>query len=350
MPLAQGNYTYVGEQAREVVLLPIVESTKLDQLHPILQGIKAKQQVAYLGDLDKITKLDAGCGLGAESREIPISAKWWDPQDLKVWQTECYTDTINTLFAWGQKNGIERADLTNTEYLDMVIEAVERAMPKDAFRIAWFAHKDAANIANGGKLKAGVLPTDYNQINGFWEQIIAIMTANPAQKVDIPENGAASKTAQLNLAADRAINVFEELLTGPAIDSRLIGDDNRVIYCTASLFNNYKKYLRSFPNIDASYERIEGRYDSLMFDGVRIISISDWDRIIRADFDNGTTYDLPHRAVLTTRDNLPVGVDASEALSDVQVFFDPVTELNHVKGGYKMDVMVAVDFMIAAAY
>lgn len=350
MPIGQDNITYCGKEAEEIIMLPIVESTKIEQLHTIITGVKARQQVVYMGDLDKITKLDAGCGLGASEANIDLSEKFWDPAELKVWLTECYKDNMNKLFAWAGKNGIERSDLTDTEYLQMIIERVESAMPKDAFRIAWFAHKDAANIAGGGKLKAGVAVADYNQIDGFWEQIFAIMAAAPAQKVTITENAGVSKTAQLALAADRAAKVFAELLESANIDPRLQGDEGRVIYCTQSLFNNYKAYLRSFPNIDASYERIEGRYDSLRFDGVQVINVPDWDRIIRSDFDNGTTYDLPHRAVLTTKDNLPVALDASEALTDLQVFFDPVTELNHIKGGYKMDVMVAVDFMIAAAY
>lgn len=350
MPIGQDNITYSGKQAEEIIMLPIVESTKLEQLHTIITGVKAKQQVVYIGDLDKITKLDAGCGLGASEADLDLSEKWWDPAELKVWLTECYKTNMDKLFAWGGKNGIERSDLTDTEYLQMIIERVEATMPKDAFRIVWFASKTIANVSGGGVLKNGVSVTDYNQINGFWDQIYDIMTANPGQKVAIAENALTTKAAQMALAADTAVDVFEGLLTSSTVDPRLLGDDNRVIYCTQSLFNNYKKYLRSFPNIDASYERIEGRYDSLMFDGVQVISVPDWDRIIRADFDNGTKYDLPHRAVLTTKDNLPIALDASEALTDLKVFYDDVTELNHIKGGYKMDAMVAVDFMIAAAY
>lgn len=350
MPIGQDNITYSGKQAEEIIMLPIVESTKIEQLHTIITGVKARQQVVYMGDLDKITKLDAGCGLGASEADLELSEKFWDPAELKVWLTECYKDGLNKLFAWAGKNGIDRSDLTDTEYLEMIIERVEATMPKDAFRIAWFAAKDMANVSGGGVLKNGVAVADYNQLDGFFEQIFAIMAANPGQRVTIAENALTTKAAQLALADDTAVNVFEELLTSSTVSPSLQGDENRVIYCTQSLFNNYKKYLRSFPNIEASYARIEGRYDSLMFDGVQIVSVPDWDRIIRSDFDNGTKYDLPHRAVLSTKDNLPIALDASEALTDLKVFYDDVTELNHIKGGYKMDVMVAIDSMIAAAY
>src|SRR5690606_34852031 len=105
---------------------------------------------------------------------------------------------------------------------------------------------------------------------------------------------------------ERAVNVFTALTEGVDIDERLTGDAAGVILATRSLVMNYKAYLRNFPNIDASYNRIEGGFAEMSFGGIKIIEVSDWDRIIKNNFNNGTTLDLPHRAIYTTLENLQI--------------------------------------------
>ena len=81
-----------------------------------------------------------------------------------------------------------------------------------------------------------------------------------------------------------------------------------------------------------------------------IIPMDFWDRHIQGDFDNGTTYDNPHRAVLTTKAQLALGFDSADKVQEFDAFLDKTTELYNIKGGYKMDAKTMEHYMMVAAY
>jgi hypothetical protein len=75
-----------------------------------------------------------------------------------------------------------------------------------------------------------------------------------------------------------------------------------------------------------------------------------WSRNIDSDMDNGTIKYDPNRILYTTKKNLQVGMDSSSAPVEFKVWLNDETEINHMKGGYKVDVKIVHDFMAVAAY
>lgn len=335
-----------GKEAMAGIIEPAFYTPELTEFHTIMQDIVAKQQIAFLGRLSKVTQKDAGCGTGVLSKEIEITEKFWDPTPVKIWLNQCASDLEQTFYVWGLSKGIAKYDLTKGDFIDFAMEVMTSAVKEDALRMAWFGDKNADTIGNGSFLNsAGDIPF-YNAIDGFWKQIFDAVTATTMKKVAISVNANATYATQA-LGATDAYDTFRKMLE--QADSRLKAEANKFFLCTTSMFDNWLTYKET-KNIDMSFVRQEKGFKTDIYRGVPIIAVDAWDRAIDSDMDNGTKWILPHRAVLTTKENLMVGLDSASAVTDFKVFLDDVTEITHMKGGYKVDVKVMHDFMAIAAY
>lgn len=352
--ITPANLTFNGKEIRsfaEAVIESLYEYPALNTYMTVVGNVKAKQQIGLISHLHKITRLDPGCGQGQYTPNIPMSEKFWNPVDLKIWLNMCWKDFLATFLVYYEKAKTEKADLTSTEIFSMwLVDEVDNAAKEDIVRIAWFA--DTA-IGTGG-LATGVAVADYNQLNGFWKQIFAIAAANAAQRVTITQNAGASKTAQQFSAADTtnqvATGIFQSLIFGA--DTRLRTRADGFILSTLSLVDQYQKERMAVTNIPLAYDRVENGITVFKIMGVDVYAISQWDRVIQGDLVNTTTYNIPHRAIYTVKANLQVGIDGpgGNDFTDWSVFFDQMTETSNIKGLYKMDAKVIENYLLQVAY
>jgi hypothetical protein len=350
MILNPADLTFNGQEAKDIgeaVIESIFENPAVADLMTVYDGIVTKKQIPFLGTLSKITKIDAGCGSGVSANNIPMTEKFWEPENLKIWLQLCAEDLLNSFWVYAQKLGMDRSDVTGTTIASFVVERMTAAAQEDLLRIIWFNDKAADNVSGGGVITNGVSLTDYNIIDGLWKQIFDVVTATPARKIAISENAGANKAAQLNLAAGKALTTFQKMIA--AADSRLKSAPDKILLCTTTLLENYATYLES-QGADASFIRIENGYSTLRYRNITIYGIDFWDRTIQADFDNGTTYDLPNRALLTTKMNLAIGSDRLADSESFKVYYSEDTELNNFKGKYRVDAKLLQDYLIQAAY
>jgi hypothetical protein len=352
--ITPANLTFNGKEVRsfaEAVIESLYDYPLLNQYMTVVGGIKAKQQIALIGHLHKITRLDPGCGQGQYTPNIPMSEKFWNPADLKIWLNMCWKDFLATFMVYYENVKTEKADLTTTQiFSEWLVMDVDNAANEDITRIAWFA--DTA--VGSGNLAAGVAVADYNQIDGLWKQIFAIAAANPAQRVTIAENAGVSKTLQqfdgTDVTNKTATGYFQDLIF--KADTRLRSRADGIILATRSLTDEYIRERMSFTNIDMSYTRLETGILTLQIMGVPVYVIDQWDRVIQGDLVNTTTYNIPHRAVYTVKSNLQVGIDGPSGndFTDWDVFFDKMTETSNIKGLYKMDAKVIENYLLQVAY
>jgi len=350
--LNPSDLTFNGEEIRsirEAILEQVFAKPAVTDFHTVYEDIVTKKQIAFLGRLGKITRVDAGCSSSPLSAGITNSEKFWEPVRFEIWLSECYTNLEDTFFVWAKQRGLAEPDLTGTDFAAFLVERMTDAMYEDTLRIAWLGDTDAESVdaTPSGILSAGVSPLDYNQIDGFWKQLFAIGTATPTQRTTISENALSTKAAQDALANNRAFLTFQSMMN--KADYRLRSAQNKVMLVTMSLLDNYATYLESQGN-DASFIRIEQGFSVLRYRNLEIIGVDLWDRYIRADFDNGTKYDIPHRAVLTTKENIALGVDAASALADIDQWFERKDKTTNFRGGYKMDAKVLENYMVSLAY
>lgn len=341
--------TFNGEEAREGILDPAFERPELTEQFTIVEDIVAKKQIAFLNRIDKVTKLDAGCGTGKQDKALPMEEKFWDPVKMKIWAGMCADEIEGTFWIWLSNKGIDRDKVIDVApfWAEYVMEVFEDAVSSDVQRVAWFADVDADDIAGGGVITNGVDIADYTQLDGFWKQIFA---AGGIPVTPIAANAGVSYVAQDTLADDAAFLIFQGMFN--AADSRLrqYKGNRPVLLVTESLFQNWINYKES-RNLDMSFVRQDEFFNTDVYRGTKIISMDNvWDKYIRSDFDNGVTWDLPHRALLVTPDTLMLGFDDSMSAGEFRSYFDEESETNNLKGLFRMDACLARDFLVSAAY
>jgi len=187
----------------------------------------------------------------------------------------------------------------------------------------------------------------------LWKQIFAGVaigagTWGHIPRVALAPNAESTKALQLStFAAGASLTIFRDLLA--AADGRLRSAPNKVILVSDTIFANWQEYKES-KVLESSWKQQDFDMQTGVYRGCTIIPMDSWDRHIIGDFDNGTTWHLPHRAVLTTVEQLAVGFDSSSEMQNFDAFLDKTTELYNIKAGYKLDTKTMEHYMIAAAY
>jgi hypothetical protein len=316
----------------------------------------AKKQIVFLGILTKLTRKKAGCGGDPSDKQIPMTNKFWNPTPVEFYLSQCASDLNESFWVYAEKNGIDRNDLTNTDFANFLMSRIDPALAEDTLRIAWFNDTDAANISDSpaGLITDGVDVADYNMIDGLWKQFYTAVGADSTKHVAIARNAGVSYSAQKFVAADTAnrvvMGIFQDMLDNA--DTRLtdLRDKGLTFIATKSMCDQYRRELKSFNAIPESYTMIINGVKVLTYDGVPIVQMSFWDRTIAADFDNGTTTYQPHRAVLTVKENIPIGFDIEQGIAETQNFYLPKEQTNNWRGQHLIDTQLLQDHLMMVAY
>ena len=142
-------------------------------------------------------------------------------------------------------------------------------------------------------------------IDGLWKQIFA----ETLVRYTIGENTEATKVAQLELTSDTALQALRYMYNN--IDARAHEADGLAYQMTRSLWNNWKDYLED-KSLVFSLDVAEAGSSRQAYRGIPIVVRNDWDRNILAYNNLGATYLYPHRAILTSTANIPVGTSDEE--------------------------------------
>jgi hypothetical protein len=345
------DLTFNGRELQsmsEAVFEDVFLKEDLNAIHDIVEGIKAKMQIGIAGVLGNVGKEAVTCPPTSDGT-IPWTEKFWDPKDIEARLLQCWKDLLPSFHAWGLKNGCEIANLDGTDYWNFVEERMSDAVEEAIWRIAWFGDTAEDNVASLGNITDGVDAAYYTMLDGFWPQLIDIATTTPARRAIISENAGISYTAQA-LADDAALAIFTEMKYGA--DLRLRGKADLFILCTQSMYDNYAHSLRgtTATSGDMAFARIENGFNTLSFEGIPVIPLNIWDRKIQADFDTTVVHHIPHRAVLTYKDNLKIGVGSAGALDEVTTNYDAKSKETFSDACWKMDAKVILDYDVQVAY
>lgn len=175
------------------------QNPALGELLTVIPGVKAKQQVVILGLIGLVGKTmqTTNCAPDVSDQELPSVQKFYDPGYVEDRFTECWKNLLEKFTVWGLKNGINKPDLTGTDFANFLEERVIDGLEQSIYRLIWFADKSAAHFADGGIITDAIDIRYINTINGYWKQFFAIAAANPDQKYDIPNNYGGLATPEL---------------------------------------------------------------------------------------------------------------------------------------------------------
>lgn len=335
------------EEAREIAKAIIEEGFAqggLSEDHEIETGVEMKTQIPFIGGMGDSLKASSGCVPNAGGG-IALSEKFWEPKAFDTRWEHCAADMngLLKLFKRAQKMNPDFYDRIGSEELGMIYSMIDRMLLEQLPKKVWFSDVAAA-IQPAGAFTTGTDLDLFNVIDGLFKQIF---TDGAIPKVSITENLGVTYAGQA-LAVDAAYGYFEEMVE--KADSRLLDDMNAVIYCTRSMADNYRKTLRNKTLGAGFIEITEGGKTTLKFDGYEVKVKSEWDRTIKADQDNGTVLNLPHRFVFTTKENIPVATLSADDLTKLDSFYDQYRKSNVTDVVFTLDTKHLESYRTVAGY
>ncbi|GAB3994643.1 hypothetical protein GCM10028807_32700 [Spirosoma daeguense] len=359
--VADGSYTYNGQEAAELTIRPAVERPALSDIFAITEGLKGTQYVSFLERLGLVTIVDPGCGQGATTFGTKKSNKKWAPVDLKAWHKECWTNIRGTAEEWGLKPGNDKPDLTDTEYGVLMVELLSSAIGNDLVRMAHFADKSlvstkltgSVTLPDGRTLNAAALLPFFKTFNGLWRNVELGVAATLTKYVEIEANDTSGDQI---LDPNDVPGILQQMFS--AQDPRLAGQAtaNKQLLVTNSFFDAWTIYRES-KNLDLAYVAQADGVARPTFRGVPFVVVNEWDEYINQFFKPASLsgkVDRPHRALLTVKGNLQLRFDGnpvdSNGKGDLRVFYDEMSETWNAKQLYAGDQQIADDALVVAAY
>lgn len=324
----------------------------LNDLHEIEQGIKYNEQIVFAGRMGLMGKTVAGCTPNAVGG-ITLTEKTWTPVDMDFRLEHCSAN------ANAQDKLIRQMSKMNPDFYNVIegsnspvgnflVAKVVEGFNENLIRQAWFSDTAAALTSGGGVFKVGTDLGYFNSFNGLFKQIFTDIPTTDSKYVAIAKNAGASYALQA-LASGDAIATLKAMYN--KADSRLLDSGAAKFYVTRSLWDGYLNDLESLQNTGNGNTTInENGQVTLTYRGIPVVKVEVFDRVIAAYQDNGTKWNLPHRAVLSTPANLRIGTLATDDFGTIDAFYDQYHKVNVIDGVYGIDAKHLEKYMTVAAY
>lgn len=321
----------------------------INRIHGVQTGVIMGKYIPILGQIEDIGLADPGnCGVNAFTDEIPVSQKTWDPALISARLSICKDDIPVKFKAWMEAQiASKRWEQINNALKQFVLDRTQEAVTRAIVRVAEFSDKAAALVAGGGQITAGSTVGLFTMINGLWQQIFADDAGDQEiYRYTIDENAQATKAAQLLLADDAAYKAFDALVVNLPAEAM---SGKNVLQVTKSLWDNWVRFIE---NKSGAYrpELLQDGMTKETFRGFQLIVRSDWDRLIRKYHDLGASYYLPHRAILTDINNMPVGTSDTQSFTSLDSFYDKKDKKYYIDVAWREDCKLLLEDSIAVAY
>lgn len=351
-----GTFSFYKEELKDwskVIHVMTFANPELNSLHEIEEGIKYDTQIVFSQSGGLIgKKVGANCTPN-EITGVTLSEKVWQPvfEDFRL--KHCSTDVnqqdklVNQMAKMNPDfyNVIDGSQKVIGDFLvaSILQRWNERIIPK-----VWFSDTLADTIANGGVLTNGTDKTYFNTFNGLFKQIFTDATISAKYKTTIAKNSGASYVLQ-TLDSGDALAALKSVYTKADLRLRSLADAK--FYVTQSIYDGYMNDLETLQNVGVGNTMItENGQMKLTYRGIEVVAIASWDREIDAYQNNGTKWNLPHRIVLSTPNNLRVGTLAQGDFGNINAFYDQYHNVNVIDGVYSIDAKMLEAYKVSVAY
>ena len=298
-------------------------------------GIKDGEYIAWLGDMEPVGLPSIGCGVEWQASKIPANEKRWTLGRYDVAEQLCYTDLENTVAKWSRNTGTDIANLTDTDYMEIVVEPrLKKAMQEMLWRLIWFGDLSASNISSGGKITNAINPELFKINDGLFKRIYALTTAGESRRVTIGANAATTYAAQRTAIEQAGVAkaIFDEIIDDAPIE--LAQKEGKVLLSTYALAQALRKDIRNTHCCNESaWNMMFSGYPNVMsieYNGHKVIALPEWDKMIQAFENTGTKYNDPYRVVYAGKDSLLAGFESSSELPYLETWFERKDQLNYI--------------------
>lgn len=315
------KFTFEGklvDSLSEMLFEDTLRAPDFTSIHTIFPGIVTNTEVGFIGEGGLVGVPDTGCNSSNQEWSINTRKLEWNPKTWEIFLKQCYTDLQNAATIYSLHTGVRIPDFTDTDYANIVLTVLRKSVRDFFYRTVWFGNTSAQS-APTGTVTAGLDTKYFTLLDGFWKQAITQAGENAKQRVTITENTGASHTAQ-KVSPENIVDYFAGLVYGAPIELR--GMENQFILVTQSIYDAYTQYLASSQYLESARVMLLDGRSALSYDGIPVIAMPIWDKMIKSYFDNGTKYDNPNRAIYTARPVLGVGVDSLDSFDQIEMWYD----------------------------
>ncbi len=354
MPIIDFTSTFTDEQVRslsELLFLDYVEAGNFSDFHDVHTGIISGKEIAWIGEMPDIGRTSRGCNPTYDIAEIPTIKKTWNPKEFDARLKECYKDLEDTMAVYARNTGTRVADLTNTDYFKIISERFGRAIERMVWR-TWIMDLDHTLVGAGAgtqQITAGQDITLVNILDGYWKQIAAIVSANASQQTVVAANSAATKAEQFSdLTPALALGYLMDATYNMPVE--LVQRNDKVGIITRYFANQVKRQFQATNTHPEAYQAVKDGVEVLMVNGVDFAIIDEWTKQIETYHDLGATFLLPHRALITTRDNLAYGITSEGTFNTLEMWYEKLDRHSYIDLIDQVDVKVMQDDLIQVIY
>ena len=142
-------FNFSAEEIRdinELILEEILQAPELSVLHTIYPGVVTNKYIGFLGEGGIIGLPAQGCDPTPQQWKIEGEQKLWEPKRWEVFLTECWADLENTMAIYAMNKGVDVGDLTNTDYMAVVVDILSKSIKKMIWRFCWFGDKERVTM------------------------------------------------------------------------------------------------------------------------------------------------------------------------------------------------------------
>ena len=342
--------TQEATQESDLIKVNPYFNPEVTNVHGVQTGVIVDKYIPILGQFEDIGKLDPGsCSVNAFEDAIPVSEKKWEPKLMSSRITLCADDIPQKFKVWTEAMiAANRWESFSDPAKQFILDRAQQAVSRAIIRISDFADKLADVVGSGGNMTAGTTIELFTMLDGMWKQIFTdgALGTPLIYRYTIAENSAGTKSDQLNLAEDAAYQVMMSMVENMPPEAM---NGNNVFQITKSLWDNWVRYLQK---ISGAYrpELLQDGMTKETFFGYRLIVRKDWDRIIKKYHDLGTTFYLPHRALLTDINNVPIGTSDTQSFSTINAFYDKTDKKHYTDVAWREDCKLLMEDSIVVAY
>lgn len=272
------------------------------------------------------------------------STKKWSPVDYNCRLVIC-KDDLDCDFKKFWDMNCKDYDNMSDAFIEFIVRKTQENVNASQWRIGYFDDENNAN-------------PDYAGIDGLFAQYLDIVAVATDQLFNIPENEEATIALQMALADGRALGLIRQMYNWAGQNNpELLTSADAHFDITPELAFNYLASLQNgegsccWPGAADGITSSAYSIDNLNYMGIPIRVRSEWRGIIRWQQQQASSanYNDPHRIVLTTKANKPVGTCDDRAFRDFDMFYDKKDKeiIIDVETSFDAKVVLDSDFAIA---
>ncbi len=337
---------------QEMTFQKVIQNPDYNLIHTVSTGIKSGDRIGIIGKGGIAMKAAQACGTGLtpQSGGSTGSSMLWTPTKWEVVKRECGTDLEHPIAQWNLKYGNAMFDTEGTDYAIAVSDVLAEMIIYNMWRSTWFNDTAAAltSATPAGVITHGTDITYFTWKDGLFKLLFTLCTATPARHTTFTGNNQTTYATQKSVATAAATYTVLSNLTTDA-DPVLRADPTKVILCTVSTMDRYIEYLESKGQEPAWGLLVNGGRQ-LRFRGIPMIELPYWDDMINAYENTGAKWNLPHRALMTTKDNLKIGTQNTTLFESIDYWHNKETRYNWMQVIGDIDIHVFDTQMFQFAY